>query len=173
MIHFEEIHMSRIGEKLLLTFTLLLGLAVAAQPQATTPGQQPAPAPGSSSAAQPSAQDQAHQSLEKIGTDLNLTADQKTKLEPILTNEIQLVQSLRADTSMTPEQKQTKFRDTLVADHDKIDAILTPEQKQKLAQLNAQHQAAQAGSSSQSGSAAPTPNSNQAPAPNPNQPPKP
>jgi Spy/CpxP family protein refolding chaperone len=75
-----------------------------------------------------------------VSADLNLTPDQKTKLEPILTNEIQMVHSLRADTSMTPEQKQTKFKDQLTSDHAKIDAILTPEQKQKLAQLTQQRQ---------------------------------
>jgi Spy/CpxP family protein refolding chaperone len=67
---------------------------------------------------------------------LNLTPDQKTKLHPILAGEIQLARDLRADTTMTMEQKQTKFRQTVVADHDKIQAILTPEQQQKLAEMN-------------------------------------
>jgi Spy/CpxP family protein refolding chaperone len=37
---------------------------------------------------------------------------------------------------MTPEQKQAKFQQTLAADHVKIQAILTPEQQQKLAEMN-------------------------------------
>ncbi|HET7892623.1 MAG TPA: hypothetical protein VFL34_13925 [Candidatus Sulfotelmatobacter sp.] len=135
--------MSRTGASLLLTLSLLAGLTLAAQ--TTTPATPPpAAAPQAPSAApQPSPQDQAHQAIEKIGTDLNLTPDQKTKLEPIITNEIQQVRDLKADTTMSPEQKQAKFQETLTADHAKIDSILTPEQKQKLAQLRQQQAQAQ------------------------------
>ena len=144
--------MSRTGATLLLTMILLAGLTLAAQtatPATPPPSPAPqapsaAPAPQAPSAApEQSPQDQAHQALQKIGTDLNLTADQKIKLEPIITNEIQQVRDLKADTSMTPEQKQAKFQQTLTADHAKIDTILTPEQKQKLAQLRQQQAQAQ------------------------------
>ncbi len=156
----------------LVTLTLLLSLAVAAQttpstspsPQATKPGagtSATAPTP-----AEPSAQDQARQTLESVGAGLNLTADQKTKLQPILTEEIQLMHDLRADTTMTTEQKQAKFRDVMTADHAKIDAILTPEQKQKLSAMNRERDAQQAappapGAAPGTGSATPAP----APAP--------
>jgi Spy/CpxP family protein refolding chaperone len=126
----------------LLTLTLLAGLTLTAQ-TATPATPPPSGAPQTPSAAQPSPQDQAHQAMEKIGSDLSLTADQKTKLEPIVAGEIQQVRDLKADTSMTPEQKQAKFQETLSADHAKIDAILTPEQKQKLAQLRQQQGQAQ------------------------------
>ncbi len=155
----------------LVTLTLLLSLAVAAQttpstsqsgtsssPQAVTPGagtNATAPTP-----AEPSAQDQARQTLDNVGAGLNLTADQKTKLQPILTEEIQLIHDLRADTSMTTEQKQAKFRDVMTADHAKIDAILTPEQKQKLSDMNRQRDAQQSGAPAPGaapGPGAPTP----------------
>ncbi len=157
--------MSRIRLPFLLTLTLLLAIGVSAQmtpqaatpqtatpapatPQAATPATpQSTPTPGDSSAAGPSAQDQARATIEKVAADLNLTPDQKSKLEPILTNEIQLVHTLKADTSMTTEQKQAKFKDQLTADHAKIDSILTPEQKTKLGQLNQQKAQGQGGGS--------------------------
>lgn len=132
--------MSRPAAPFLLTLILLLSLGLAAQ-TATQPS--PQPTPGAPSASQPSAQDQAHATLQQLAPQLNLTADQQTKLEPIITSEIQLMHDLRADTSMTPDQKSAKFRDALTADHAKVDAILTPEQKQKLAQMNQQRQAQQ------------------------------
>jgi Spy/CpxP family protein refolding chaperone len=150
--------MSRLGA-LLLASLLLCGIALAAQtspatapPSVSQPSQQPqaTPAPGgtatpggSAATGEPSAQQQAHSTLEHLGPELNLTADQKTKLETILSGEIQQVRDLRADTSMTVEQKQAKFKETLTADHAKIDSILTPEQKQKLTQLNQQRAAQQ------------------------------
>ena len=145
--------MSHIRAPFLLALILLVGVAVVAQttpqpatpqpgtPQAVTPQAAPQPqATPSSPAGEPSAQEQARATLNRVSSDLNLTSDQKTKLEPILTSEIQLVHNLRADTSMTPEQKQAKFKDQLTSDHAKIDAILTPEQKQKLSQLTQQRQ---------------------------------
>jgi periplasmic protein CpxP/Spy len=179
----------------LFTFTLLLSLAVAAQttpsstphssnssstPQATTPGEGSSAAP--SAPGEPSAQDQARATIDKVGANLNLTADQKSKLQPILTQEIQLVHDLRADTSMSPEQKQAKFRETLTADHARIDAILTPEQKQKLTEMNRQHEAQESGQSAQPpAGATPAPGHNPSAmpgktpgqAPNSNQPPTP
>lgn len=153
----------------LVTLILLLSLAVAAQttpstsqsgapssPQATTPGAGTAAAP---TPAEPSAQDQARQTLDNVSAGLNLTADQKTKLQPILTEEIQLIHDLRSNTAMTAEQKQAKFRDVMTADHAKIDAILTPDQKQKLTEMNRQHDAQQSG--------APAPGAVPAPAPTP------
>ena len=157
----------------LVTLTLLLSLAVAAQTtpstsqsgapspsaQATTPGAG-TPSATAPTPAEPSAQDQARQTLDNVGAGLNLTADQKTKLQPILTEEIQLIHDLPADTSMTTEQKQAKFRDVMTADHAKIDAILTPEQKQKLSDMNRQRDAQHSGAPAPGaapGPGAPTP----------------
>jgi Spy/CpxP family protein refolding chaperone len=127
------------GTRFLFAATLLLGISLAAQTTApATPQQAAPPRTPQASGDQPSPQAQAHEAIENIGPDLSLTADQKTKLEPIIAGEIQQIRDLRADTSMTPEQKQAKFQETLAADHAKIDTILTPDQKQKLAQLHQQ-----------------------------------
>lgn len=155
------------------TFTLLLSLAVAAQttpstspsPQATTPGTSATP----STPNEPSAQAQAHESIDNVSSQLNLSADQKAKLEPILTEEIQLIHDLRADNTMTIDQKRAKFRDVLTADHAKIDAILTPEQKRKLTAMNQERQSQQGGAPG----AAPSPAPNVTPGQSPNSNPMP
>lgn len=130
--------MQRPGITLLFTATLLFGLALSGQ---TAP---PASSAAPSAKPEPTAQEQAHQTLERIGPQLNLTADQKAKLEPILTNEIEQVRILKADTATPPEQKQAKFQAMMTADHTKIDGILTPEQKQKLTEMHQQQQGQQA-----------------------------
>jgi len=139
--------MSRLAVSLLLTLALCFGIGLSAQsttpgtpPAASTPPTASAPA---SPAAEPNPKDEAHRTIENLGPQLNLTAGQKAKLEPILANEIQQVHDLRANTSMTMQQKQAAFQQTLTADHSKIDAILTPEQKTKLAQLHQQQDAQQ------------------------------
>jgi Spy/CpxP family protein refolding chaperone len=139
---------------LLLTPTLLFGLTLAAQtapPAAPNTPQSSAQAPMT----EPTPQAQAHETIEKVGADLNLTPDQKSKLEPVLTAQIQQVRELRADPNMTPQQKQAKFQQGMADTHAKIEAILTPEQKQKLAQLSQQH--AQQQQQAQPPAAAPAP----------------
>jgi protein CpxP len=66
---------------------------------------------------------------------LNLTEDQKAKLRPILQDENQQMEALRNDTSMTQEQKIAKANEVRQNASPKIKAILTPEQLQKLADL--------------------------------------
>ena len=45
-----------------------------------------------------------HKMALRMGRELNLSADQTAKLEPILAERQQKVQALRADTTLTPEQ---------------------------------------------------------------------
>jgi len=66
---------------------------------------------------------------------LNLTDEQKTKLQPILAEERQQLDALRSNTSMTQEQKVSKANEIRQAASPKIRAVLTPEQLQKLDDL--------------------------------------
>jgi Spy/CpxP family protein refolding chaperone len=66
---------------------------------------------------------------------LNLSDDQKAKLRPIIQDENQQMEALRSDNSLTQEQKIDKANQIRAAASPKIKAILTPEQLQKLAQL--------------------------------------
>ncbi len=66
---------------------------------------------------------------------LNLTSDQKAKIQPILQSQHQQVQAVRQDSSLTPEQKQAKIRDIRKTTRTQIDALLTPDQQQQLQQM--------------------------------------
>jgi Spy/CpxP family protein refolding chaperone len=176
LIDSEEKHMSRTAA-LVLTLTLLFGFTLAAQTAPPAASSTAPQTPQSSAQAlmnEPTPQAQAHETIEKVGTDLNLTADQKSKLEPVLTAEIQQVRDLRSDTTMTIQQKQAKFQQTMTDTHAKIDAILTPEQKQKLAvmsQQRAQQQQQQAAPPSASPAPSQTPSPSQGPSAQPSAPP--
>ena len=66
---------------------------------------------------------------------LNLTDEQKAKLRPILQEENQQMEAVRNDSSMNQEQKVAKANEIRQTASPKIKAILTPEQLQKLADL--------------------------------------
>jgi protein CpxP len=97
-------------------------------PSQAAPGQAPA-APQTTPGNAP-AQTQARED-----NPLNLTDDQKAKLRPILAEENQQLNTLQNDTSMTQGQKVAKANEIRQAASPKIRAILTPEQLQKLDDL--------------------------------------
>ncbi len=65
---------------------------------------------------------------------LNLTDEQKTKIQPLMQTQHQQVQAVRQDTSLTPEQKQAKIREIHQSTRTQIEAVLSPEQLQQLQQ---------------------------------------
>jgi periplasmic protein CpxP/Spy len=112
------------------TTTVMVGLNAFARPQAAA--QQSAPtqaapkmAPGRQSV---------DARLETMSKELNLTPEQKEKIRPLLEEQNKQMGELRNNTSLTPDQKRDKARLTMVETHEKIVAILTPEQKEKLKQ---------------------------------------
>lgn len=78
----------------------------------------------------------ADQRLQHMTQMLNLTTDQQTKIKPILENESQQMQALRADTSMTREDKFGKMRAIRQTANSQINPILTTEQQQKWQQMH-------------------------------------
>jgi periplasmic protein CpxP/Spy len=103
-----------------------------ASPQ-TTPSQA---APGQAGATSEAAPGHAQpQSQAADDNPLNLTDEQKAKLQPIIQDENRQMEALRNDTSMTQEQKIAKANEVRQNASPKIKAILTPEQLQKLADL--------------------------------------
>lgn len=100
-------------------------------PAQTAPAQSPSAQQNAPSTASPnSAQSQANED-----NPLNLTDDQKAKLRPIIADENQQMEALRNDNSMSQAQKIDKANQIRAQASPKIKAILTPEQLQKLAQL--------------------------------------
>jgi len=69
---------------------------------------------------------------------LNLTADQKTRLQSLLQEQRSQMQALRNNTSLTAEQKKQQSRELRKTNHEQLLAILTPEQQAQLKQMHQQ-----------------------------------
>ncbi len=78
------------------------------------------------------------QRLQHLTQMLNLTSDQQNKIKPILENESQQMQTMRADTSMSREDKMSKMRSLRETTNSQIKPILNTEQQQKWEQMQAQ-----------------------------------
>jgi protein CpxP len=72
------------------------------------------------------------QRLNMLSKRLNLTEDQKAKLAPVFQNAQTQVQSVRQDSSLTPEQKREKIKQIRFDTHKQVASILTPEQQKQL-----------------------------------------
>ncbi len=79
--------------------------------------------------------------LEWMSKKLNLTDEQKTKLQPIFQDEFQQMKAVREDTSLSREQKRDKMKQIHETFHPQVMAVLTPDQQQKLEQMRANRQA--------------------------------
>lgn len=105
-------------------------VALAQDPQsATTEGQNST----SNDAAAHKAKMQKH--LEWLGQQLNLTDDQKEKVQPILQDQHRQMKAVRDDVSLTQDQKHEKMKQIHESTHTQIQAILTPDQQEKFKQL--------------------------------------
>ena len=67
--------------------------------------------------------------------ELQLTDDQKAKLQPIIQEEMVQMDAVRTDNSLTMAQKQAKVAQIKRDHFPKIEAILTPEQRKKLVDM--------------------------------------
>ncbi len=108
-----------------LAILVFLGLVAFAQDSTQAPPQN-APASPRHMALDPAAR------LQHMAKYLNLTDDQKAKIQPILENEAQQLKALHADTSLTPDQRRAKALEIHQASRGQIEPILTPEQVAKL-----------------------------------------
>ncbi|MCS7337494.1 MAG: Spy/CpxP family protein refolding chaperone [Verrucomicrobiae bacterium] len=71
------------------------------------------------------------QRVRRMSETLNLTPDQQAKVRTILEEERNKMRELRADATLTPEQRRTKMRELAQESNNKIRQILTSEQKEK------------------------------------------
>lgn len=80
----------------------------------------------------------------RLGRQLGLTQDQVAQIQPILANRQQQMTSLRADSTLSPQDRRAKARGILQDSRNQIEALLNDTQKQQyeqiLAQRRAQHQ---------------------------------
>ncbi|HEX4085527.1 MAG TPA: hypothetical protein VHY22_11485 [Chthoniobacteraceae bacterium] len=70
---------------------------------------------------------------------LDLTADQQSKIKPILDTEVSAVQSAREDTASAPKDKFAKIRDARETANSQITAVLTPDQQTKFEAMHQRH----------------------------------
>jgi hypothetical protein len=71
--------------------------------------------------------------LARLTTQLGLSADQQSQIKPILDAVHTQIQSIRQNTSLTPEQKFAQVKTVMDAAHGQINGILTPAQQQQMA----------------------------------------
>ena len=69
--------------------------------------------------------------MQEVSQALGLTDDQKEKIKPIIQAEIVKLKELRAETSLTREQKVEKFKAIREEFTPQVKAILTPDQLAK------------------------------------------
>jgi protein CpxP len=69
---------------------------------------------------------------------LNLSDDQKQKLQGIFADQQQQMQSMRQDTSMSRQDRMEKMKTLRSQTEDKINGILNDDQKQKYAKMREQ-----------------------------------
>jgi Spy/CpxP family protein refolding chaperone len=74
-------------------------------------------------------------SLERLTTELSLTADEQTQIKPILDTLHTTMMSLHQDTTLAPADKMSKMKDARETAVSQINAILTPDQQAKFAAM--------------------------------------
>jgi Spy/CpxP family protein refolding chaperone len=125
--------------KLTRTFVLLatslLGAAALAQ-------QNPAPPPPAGGGDQPQGQRRGTPSVDdqvKMLSDrLSLTADQQTKIKPILEDQRTQAQALRKDDSLSEDDRRNKMRTLRESTNSKIRDLLTDDQKKQFDDMQQQ-----------------------------------
>jgi Spy/CpxP family protein refolding chaperone len=80
------------------------------------------------------------QQLERMTKQLNLTDDQQAKIKPILEDQHKQIMALRQDTSISREDRFTKFREIRKQTHDKIYPILNADQQKKMDEMQQRRQ---------------------------------
>ncbi len=122
-------------------FVLLLAVFVTGAAWAQTNDQSTTPPPANAPGQQRwGGKHRGQSGIERMAQELNLTDQQKTQIQNIFQTQRQQAQSIRQDTSLTPEQRQSKLKQLRDSTHQQIQGVLTPEQQQKFQQLRSEHQ---------------------------------
>ena len=128
--------------------TILLGALISAttvfaQAPASNPDSSQAPAANAAQAA-PSQPGQQHRNFDPsqfaahLGKRLSLSSDQVAQITPILAARQQQMQTLRADASISVQDRHTKAHAIMQDTNSKIEAVLTDPQKQQFEQMLAE-----------------------------------
>lgn len=77
---------------------------------------------------------------EHLTKKLKLNADQQTKVQSIFTSEQSQMQSLRADSSLSQQDRHAKMMDIHKSSSDQVRAVLNPEQQKKWDEMQAKQE---------------------------------
>ena len=83
------------------------------------------------------------QQAQHLGQRLGLSSDQVAQITPILADRQQKMQALRADTSLSQEDRHAKARAIMQDSDSKIEAVMTDAQKQQFEQMRAERRSHQ------------------------------
>jgi periplasmic protein CpxP/Spy len=119
----EELSMKHIKSIVLLALALVASAALAQQEPPKGAGDQPQ----GQRRGMPSVDDQ----LKNLTDKLSLTADQQTKIKPILEDQSQQMQALMKDDSLSQDDRRAKGRSIRESTNTKIRDVLTDDQKKK------------------------------------------
>jgi len=75
------------------------------------------------------------QRLQMLTKRLNLTADQQTKIKPILENESQQMQTLHQDSTLTAQDRMSKMQQIRQSTNEQIKSNLNSDQQQKFEEM--------------------------------------
>ena len=95
--------------------------------------------------------------LDMMSTQLNLTDEQKPKVQAILEDRQKQMTALRADTTIAPEDRRPKMMAIMQGSNDKIKALLTDDQKTKFDAMMAQMRGGRGGQGGGQGAPPPPP----------------
>ena len=76
----------------------------------------------------------------RIARKLNLSPDQISQIKSIRMSARETLKGIRANTSLTPEQKKAQAREAIQSARTQMHGLLTPEQQAKLAEIKARIQ---------------------------------
>lgn len=121
------------------TLTAALSLVLAAPLAFAQAPQTPAPDAQAAQPTAPAHTPNPHRQAMRLAKQLNLTADQTAKLEPILADRDQKIAALRADSSLTPQAEHQQMRAIRKSTQEQLSTVLTPDQLQQLRTLQRSH----------------------------------
>ncbi len=107
-----------------------------AEPQSVQPAPESAQAQNGMRRQPPSPEHQVKMLTKRLG----LNTDQQNQLLPILSDRDQAIQSVRNDSSLSPQDRRAKIRSAREAADSKIQSLLTDAQKDQYRQLKQQMQ---------------------------------
>jgi len=110
------------------------GSALLAQDQ-TAPPAESVQSPAPSSAQRPAHVPNPQHQTKKMARELGLTPDQQSKIEPLLADRDQQLQSVRSDTTLLQKDRKVKLRAIRQDSDSKIEALLSDTQKQQYEQI--------------------------------------